>query len=52
VAAFHQLFGDDIFNDIERAYASIAESIAAFKMTDAFPPFDSKYDRSRSSIPG
>jgi len=52
VAAFQQLFGDDIFNDIEQAYASMAESIAAFEMTDAFAPFDSKYDRSRSSYDG
>jgi len=45
VQAFKQLHGADIFDDSERAYAAMAQSIAAFERTDLFAPFDSKYDR-------
>jgi len=45
-ASFGYLYGSDIFNDIESAYAAMADAIAAFEHTEAFAPFDSKYDRS------
>ncbi|MFT6123321.1 MAG: cytochrome c peroxidase [Oleiphilaceae bacterium] len=47
VVAFENLYGIDIFDDADIAYAAMAESIAAFETQDAeqFYPFDSKYDR-------
>jgi cytochrome c peroxidase len=47
VEAFEYLYSDDIFDDVDLAYAAMAESIAAFETNDAeqFYPFDSKYDR-------
>ena len=44
-AAFTRLFGDDIWDDAERAYRAMGEAIAAFERTDLFAPFDAKYDR-------
>ncbi|MBV1915720.1 MAG: c-type cytochrome [Pseudomonadales bacterium] len=52
VVTFQDLFGMDIFDDVDLAYSAMAESIAAFEMTDTFAPFDSKYDRSRSGYGG
>lgn len=48
VEAFENLYGADVFNDADTAYAAMTESIAAFETNDAeqFYPFDSKYDRS------
>jgi cytochrome c peroxidase len=48
VTAFESLYGVEIFNDTDAAYAAMTESIAAFETADseAFYPFDSKYDRS------
>ncbi|PID33798.1 MAG: methylamine utilization protein MauG [Thiotrichales bacterium] len=43
--AFQQLFGQDIFEQTDKAYAAMAESIGEFEKTDFFSPFDSKYDR-------
>lgn len=45
ITAFKDLFGDEIFNDVDLAYQAMTESIAAFEQTDFFSPFDSKYDR-------
>jgi len=45
VDAFERLYGKGILTDSERAYASMAASIAAFEQTDLFAPFDSRYDR-------
>lgn len=45
VAAFERHFGSDIWQDTDRAYRAMADSIAAFEKTDFFAPFDSKYDR-------
>lgn len=45
VATFTKWYGDEIFQDAEKAYAAMAQSIAAFEQTDLFAPFDSKYDR-------
>lgn len=44
-AAFQQLFGERIFEDPEKAYEAMSQSIARFEKTDLFAPFDSKYDR-------
>ncbi len=38
------LFGEDVFDDVENAYARITEAIAAFERTDELNPFTSKYD--------
>lgn len=43
--AFKGLFGEDIFDDPDRAYAAMAEALAALERTEFFSPFDSKYDR-------
>ncbi len=45
VAAFEKLFGETIFDDPEAVYSAMTQSIAAFERTDAFAPFDSRYDR-------
>jgi len=45
ITAFKSLFADNIFTDNDKAYAAMAESIAAFEKTEFFAPFDSKYDR-------
>ncbi|MCL4158720.1 UNVERIFIED_CONTAM: hypothetical protein GTU68_047852 [Idotea baltica] len=45
VAAFEELYGDDVFDDTETAFAALADSIVNFQQTDIFSPFDSKYDR-------
>ncbi|TXR54810.1 cytochrome-c peroxidase [Reinekea thalattae] len=42
---FAQLYGDDVFSEVDQAYAAMADSIAEFEKTDFFSPFDSKYDR-------
>lgn len=46
VTAFRQIYGESIFDDVDAAYAAMAESIAEFEKTEVFAPFDSKYDRS------
>lgn len=43
--AFKELFGENIFTDINLAYQAMTESIAAYEQTEFFSPFDSKYDR-------
>lgn len=45
VAAFEALFGTGVLDDPERAFAAVAEALAAVQSTPAFSPFDSKYDR-------
>jgi cytochrome c peroxidase len=45
VRAFTSLFGPDVLESDRDAFRAMAESIAAFERTDAFQPFDSKYDR-------
>jgi len=42
---FKSIYGDDIFEDSEKAYEMMAQAIAAFETTEEFAPFDSKYDR-------
>lgn len=46
--SFEAIFGIDIFNDNERAYVAMTQSIAAFETTVEFYPFDSKYDQTLS----
>jgi cytochrome c peroxidase len=46
VEAFEQLYGGDVFDNTDRAYRLLTESIAAFERTDTFSPFSSKYDKS------
>ncbi len=45
VKTFQELYGDKIFDDIDRAYLAMTDSIASFEKTDFFAPFDSRYDR-------
>lgn len=45
IVAFKRFYGESIFEDTDRAYSAIAQSIAAFEKTDFFAPFDSKCDR-------
>lgn len=44
-SSFKDIYGDKIFSNAEKAYAAMADSIAAFERTELFAPFDSKYDR-------
>lgn len=45
VTAFEALFADGVLEEPETGYAAMASAIAAFERSDAFSPFDSKYDR-------
>jgi len=45
ITAFQEIYGDDIFNDVNTSYEAVANAIAAFEKTDLFAPFNSKYDR-------
>lgn len=44
-AAFDALFAPGVLDDPARGGNAIAQAIAAFERTDAFAPYDSKYDR-------
>ncbi|PIE39141.1 MAG: methylamine utilization protein MauG [Gammaproteobacteria bacterium] len=46
VRSFKALFGDTVFDDMDTAYNAMADSIAAFELTEQFAPFQSKYDKS------
>jgi len=41
---FQQIYGDDIFNDVARAYDSITDALAAFERSDQVSPFSSRFD--------
>jgi cytochrome c peroxidase len=45
VQTFKELFGQDIFENEEKAYDAFTSVVASFERTDEFSPFDSKYDR-------
>lgn len=45
IKAFKDIYGEDIFKDVDKAYLSMTNAIAAFEETEFFSPFDSKYDR-------
>lgn len=42
---FKKLYGNDLFEQKERAFSAITDAIAHFEQTELFMPFDSKYDR-------
>ena len=42
---FKKIYGEDIFEDSDKAYSMMAQAIASFEKTEEFAPFDSKYDR-------
>lgn len=42
---FTEVYGNDIFNNVDSAYRAAADAIASFEQTSMFAPFDSKYDR-------
>jgi cytochrome c peroxidase len=44
-AAFPSLFGAEVWDEADSAYAAMTQAIAAFEETEVFAPFDSKYDR-------
>lgn len=39
------LYGDDIFNDMDKAFDAVADAITAFEETEEFSPFNSRFDR-------
>ena len=39
-----EVYGDNVFDDLNESYNKIADAIAAFESTKIFHPFDSKYD--------
>jgi len=41
---FEEVYGDDVFNDVELAYEKIADALASFERSDFFSPFTSKFD--------
>lgn len=43
--AFAGLFGAQVLDDAQNAYAAMTKAIAAFERSAFFSPFDSKYDR-------
>jgi cytochrome c peroxidase len=45
VATFRELFGSEMFENVDSTYRAMTEAIAAFERTDVFAPFDSRYDR-------
>ena len=45
VAGFEHVYGSNIFDDADAAYAAMAESIGEFEKEPEFATFDSKYDR-------
>lgn len=45
VTAFPALYGDQVLSDPDTAFDALTRAIAAFERTEAFAPFDSKYDR-------
>ena len=45
-STFVALYGPDIWDEPSAAYKAMTKAIAAFERTEAFAPFDSRYDRS------
>lgn len=45
VKSFKEIYGEDIFNDTQKAYDALAESIAKFEKSKTFSPFNSKFDK-------
>ncbi len=42
---FRRLFGKDVFDNTDTAFARAGDALAAFQSTPQFAPFSSKYDR-------
>ncbi|CAC9647617.1 cytochrome-c peroxidase [bacterium endosymbiont of Bathymodiolus sp. 5 South] len=42
---FKKIYGNNIFDNTDKAYLAMTKSIAEFEKTKFFAPFDSKYDR-------
>lgn len=47
ITEFKRIYGDDIFDDTQKAYEALAATIAKFEKSDTFSPFNSKYDRAQ-----
>lgn len=45
VAVFEKFYGQDIWQDTQKAYKSMTLAIQSFEKSEFFSPFDSKYDR-------
>jgi len=45
VKDFKSLYGEDIFNDKEKAYDTLAGAIATFEKSEEFSTFSSRYDK-------
>ncbi|HLD22892.1 MAG TPA: cytochrome c peroxidase [Sulfuricurvum sp.] len=45
VKTFEKHYGKGVLNNPEKGYDAMSRAIAAFESTEAFSPFDSKYDR-------
>jgi len=43
--SFRQVYGPDALDDVDAAFADVADALAAFERTPALAPFASKYDR-------
>lgn len=44
-SAFTELYGTNIFDDIDEAYSAMTQAIAAFERSPDMSPFTSKYDK-------
>lgn len=42
---FVKIYGSDVWEDVEKAYAAMGNAIEAYEHTDEFQPFNSKYDK-------
>ena len=45
ITSFKNIYGQDVFESIEKSYFAMSDSIEKFEQTKEFAPFDSKYDR-------
>ncbi len=45
VKAFKEIYGENIFDDTQKAYEALAETIAKFEKSKTFSPFNSKFDK-------
>lgn len=45
VAAFKQNYGENVWGNVDTAYAAMEQAIAAYESTKEFAPFNSKYDK-------
>jgi len=45
IKAFEKFYGENVFDDTDKAYLKMTMAIASFEKTDEFAPFDSKWDR-------